>query len=150
MISIYTDGACSGNPGPGGYGVIIKKDEKVIELSQGYIRTTNNRMELLSVIKALEYIGDTQDDIIVTSDSKYVTDAYNAHWIEGWKKKNFKNVKNLDLWQRLITLTDKYKPRFVWIKGHAGHKENERCDELAVKAYSSKNILIDEGYSGLL
>jgi ribonuclease HI len=147
MISIYTDGACSGNPGPGGYGVVIKKDGKLIqELSGGYAHTTNNRMELMSVIVGLEYIKDLDDAVTVTSDSKYVTDAFNAHWITGWKKKNFKNVKNVDLWNRLIAISEKLNPKYVWIKGHAGHVENERCDVLGVEAYKSDKLQEDVGY----
>jgi len=146
MIRIYTDGAAQGNPGPGGYGTILKFGEHEKELSQGYRLTTNNRMELLAVIAGLEAITKTGLPITVVSDSKYVVDAVEKGWIWNWEKKGFKNKANVDLWKRFIPLYQKLKPKFQWIKGHAGHYENERCDQLAVAAASGSRLLRDEGY----
>ncbi len=145
-IIIYTDGAAQGNPGPGGYGVVLKFGDQEKELSQGYKHTTNNRMELLAVIKALEALKSTDYPVEIYSDSKYVVDAINKGWLRAWQKTGFKKKKNPDLWQRLIPLLNKYKPRFHWVKGHAGHAENERCDKLAVKAAQSNNLLEDKGF----
>ena len=145
-IEIYTDGACSGNPGKGGYGIVMKVPEKNYEkrFSKGFRLTTNNRMELLAVIVALEKLKSTENDIHIYTDSKYVADAINQKWIFGWIKKGFKNVKNPDLWKRLVPLIKAHKITFHWIKGHAGHPENEICDQLAVKASQSENLLVDE------
>ena len=145
-IEIYTDGACSGNPGKGGYGIVMKVPEKNYEkrFSKGFRLTTNNRMELLAVIVALEKLKSTENDIHIYTDSKYVADAINQKWIFGWIKKGFKNVKNPDLWKRLVPLLKAHKITFHWIKGHAGHPENEICDQLAVKASQSENLLVDE------
>ena len=147
-IHIYTDGACSGNPGPGGYGIVMEWVGKPYkkELSEGYIKTTNNRMELLAVIVALEQLKFDDLDITIFSDSKYVTDAVNQDWINTWKRRRFSNVKNPDLWRRFIKLYDVYKPKLVWIKGHNNHPQNERCDRLAVLASQKKDKLIDEGF----
>lgn len=146
MIKIYTDGAAQGNPGPGGYGTILKFGEHEKELSQGYRLTTNNRMELMAVIAGLEAITKTGLPITVISDSKYVVDAVEKGWIWNWEKKGFKNKANIDLWKRFIPLYQKLKPKFSWIKGHAGHYENERCDQLAVAAAAGARLLRDEGY----
>jgi ribonuclease HI len=146
MIHIYTDGAAQGNPGPGGYGAILKYGKHVKELSQGYRLTTNNRMELLAVIAGLEAIKKPEIPVTVTSDSKYVVEAVERGWIWNWEKTNFKKKANPDLWKRFIPLYHKYKPKFKWIKGHAGHSENERCDELAVMAAQGFNLLTDLGY----
>ena len=146
MIRIYTDGAAQGNPGPGGYGVILKFKDAVKELSEGFRLTTNNRMELLAVIKGLEAIRKDGISITIYSDSKYVIDAVEKGWIWGWQKKNFAKKANPDLWQRYIPLHQKLKPKFIWVKGHAGHPENERCDYLAVAAANSGRLLIDEVY----
>ncbi len=145
-IEIYTDGACSGNPGKGGYGIVMKVPEKKYEkrYSQGFRLTTNNRMELLAVIVALEKLKSTENDIHIYTDSKYVSDAINQKWIFGWIKKGFKNVKNPDLWKRMIPLIKTHQTTFHWIKGHAGHPDNEICDELAVKATQTEPLLIDE------
>ena len=145
-IEIFTDGACSGNPGKGGYGIVMKVPEKNYEkrFSKGFRLTTNNRMELLAVIVALEKLKSTENDIHIYTDSKYVADAINQKWIFGWIKKGFKNVKNPDLWKRLVPLIKAHKITFHWIKGHAGHPENEICDQLAVKASQSENLLVDE------
>ncbi|MGE0771439.1 MAG: ribonuclease HI [Cyclobacteriaceae bacterium] len=146
MIHIYTDGAAQGNPGPGGYGTILKYGKHVKELSQGFRLTTNNRMELLAVIAGLEAIKKTNIPVTVTSDSKYVVEAIEQGWIWNWEKTNFKKKANPDLWKRFIPLYHQFKPKFKWIKGHAGHPENERCDELAVMAAQSPNLLVDEEY----
>jgi len=146
MIRIYTDGAAQGNPGPGGYGVILKFNNAEKELSEGFRLTTNNRMELLAVIKGLEAIKKTGIPITIYSDSKYVVEAVEKGWLWNWEKKNFKDKANIDLWLRYIPLHKKLNPKFVWIKGHAGHPENERCDVLAVQAASEKKLLIDLPY----
>lgn len=144
-IEIYTDGACSGNPGKGGYGILMRVPEKKYQktFSEGFRLTTNNRMELLAVIEALEKLKNPENDVHVFTDSKYVADAINQNWIFGWIKKGFKNVKNPDLWHRFVPLFRKHKIEFHWIKGHAGHPENETCDQLAVKASQSENLKID-------
>jgi len=146
MIEIFTDGASSGNPGPGGYGVVLKYKQHRKEISAGYRRTTNNRMELLAVIRGLEAIKGEGKDILVYSDSQYVVKAVNEGWIWGWIKKNFKGKKNEDLWRQFIELYQKHKVKFKWLKGHAGHIENERCDQLAVVSAQGPGLLIDEGY----
>ena len=145
-IEIYTDGACSGNPGRGGFGIVMKVPEKNYEkrYSQGFRLTTNNRMELLAVITALEKLKSTENDIHIFTDSKYVSDAINQKWIFGWIKKGFKNVKNPDLWKRMVPLIKVHQTTFHWVKGHAGHRENEICDELAVKAAQTEPLLIDD------
>ena len=131
-IFLYTDGAASGNPGPGGYGVVLKCAGISKEMSEGFSRTTNNRMELLAVIKGLEAIRWDNAQVHVCSDSSYVVNAINKGWLENWKAKGFAKVKNPDLWIRLVP--QKHRVAFHWIKGHAGHPENERCDALAVAA----------------
>ncbi|KIA89956.1 ribonuclease HI [Kaistella jeonii] len=145
-IEIFTDGACSGNPGPGGYGIVMKVPEKNYEkrYSQGFRLTTNNRMELLAVITALEKIKSTENDIHIYTDSKYVVDAIQKKWLQSWVKIGFKNKKNPDLWKRMIPLLKDFKTTFHWIKGHAGHLENEICDQLAVKAAQTEPLQIDE------
>ncbi len=146
MIVMYTDGASQGNPGPGGYGVVLKYKQHRKEISQGFRLTTNNRMELLAVIVGLEAIKESGHEVTVYSDSRYVVDAIEKKWLWGWVKKNFAKVKNPDLWQRLLKVYTRHKVRFVWVKGHAGNPENERCDQLAVRAALSPDLLIDEGY----
>ncbi len=146
MITMYTDGASQGNPGPGGYGVVLKYKQHRKEISQGYRLTTNNRMELLAVIVGLEAIKEPGYEVTIYSDSRYVVDAVEKKWLLGWVKKGFAKVKNPDLWQRLLKVYNKHKVRFVWVKGHAGNPENERCDQLAVQAASAQPLLIDEGY----
>lgn len=146
MIRIYTDGAAQGNPGPGGYGVILKYKDHVKEISQGFRRTTNNRMELLAVITGLEAIRKEGIPVSIYSDSQYVVKAVEEGWIWGWEKKNFAKKKNADLWKRYIPLHKKYNPKFHWVRGHAGHVENERCDYLAVKAATSPGLHVDEEY----
>ncbi|HEY0743266.1 MAG TPA: ribonuclease HI [Chryseosolibacter sp.] len=146
MIRIYTDGAAKGNPGPGGYGTIMKYNDHVKELSQGYRLTTNNRMELLAVIAGLEAIKKEGIPVTIYSDSEYVVNAVEKGWIWNWEKQNFKKKANPDLWMRYIPLHEKFKPKFVWIRGHNGHPENERCDYLAVKASNGFDLLVDEEY----
>lgn len=146
MIRIYTDGAAQGNPGPGGYGVILKYNDHVKELSQGFRHTTNNRMELLAVITGLEAIKKEGIPVTIYCDSQYVVKAVEEGWLWNWEKKNFVQKKNADLWRRYIPLHRKFKPRFKWVRGHAGHVENERCDYLAVQAATSAGLLIDEAY----
>jgi ribonuclease HI len=146
MIRIFTDGAAQGNPGRGGYGVVLKFNDYVKELSQGYRLTTNNRMELLAVIRGLEAIKKEGIPVAIYSDSEYVVNSVEKGWIWTWEKKNFANKKNADLWKLYIPLHLKYKPKFHWVRGHAGHPENERCDYLAVKAANSGNLLVDVEY----
>lgn len=146
MIRIYTDGAAQGNPGPGGFGVILKFKDAVKELSGGFRLTTNNRMELLAVITGLEAIKKPGIAVTIYSDSKYVVDSVEKGWIWGWEKKNFAKKANADLWKRYIPLHQQFKPRFNWIRGHAGHPENERCDRLAVQAAQGYSLPADEGY----
>jgi ribonuclease HI len=146
MIRIYTDGSSRGNPGPGGFGTILKFNDKVKEISQGFRLTTNNRMELMAVIVGLESLKTTKIPVTVYSDSKYVIDSITLGWVFGWVKKGFKGKKNKDLWLRYLKLHPQFELKFVWVKGHAGHPENERCDQLAVDAAENKPTTIDEGY----
>ena len=146
MIEIFTDGSSRGNPGPGGYGIVLKKGKHYKELSQGFRKTTNNRMELLAAIIGLESVKGENQDITLYSDSKYVVDAINQKWVFGWQKKGFKDKKNPDLWRRFLKIYSKHKVKFEWVKGHDGHTENERCDKLAVAAATGENLLIDEGF----
>jgi len=137
-VNIYTDGACKGNPGPGGWGAILDYNGKRKELSDGEHSTTNNRMELSAVIASLSALTEPCE-VVLTSDSRYVVDAVEKGWVYGWKKRSWKKsdgspALNSDLWEKLLPLLAKHEVRFVWIKGHAGHPENERCDELAVAA----------------
>jgi len=146
MITLYTDGACSGNPGQGGYGLVLMNESHRKELSAAYRLTTNNRMELLSVIVGLECLKKEKTAVTVYSDSKYVVDAVEKKWVFAWEKKNFGKKKNPDLWIRFLKLYRKHTVKFIWIKGHADNKENERCDELAVKAAGGDNLKIDSWY----
>ncbi len=146
MIVIYTDGAAKGNPGPGGYGTVLKYKQHRKELSEGFRLTTNNRMELLAVIKGLEALKEPGQQVMIYSDSKYVVDAVEKGWIWGWVKKNFKDKKNEDLWRKFIEVYKKHEVKFQWVKGHAGNVENELCDRLAVKSAEGPKLLIDEGY----
>lgn len=150
MISIYTDGAAKGNPGPGGYGAVLKFGGHRKELAEGFRLTTNNRMELLAVIRALQELKSTEFPVQIYSDSKYVVDAIEKGWLWGWQKKGFKDKKNPDLWLRYIPLHLKYKPKFIWVKGHAGNIENERCDQLAVEAATAPNLPADQGYEAII
>lgn len=146
MITIFTDGAAKGNPGPGGYGTILDYKGKRKEISAGYRLTTNNRMELLAVIAGLEAIKTEGWQVTVVSDSKYVVDSVEKRWIDGWQKKGFKGKKNVDLWKRYLLVAKKHQIRFKWVKGHAGHPENERCDQLAVAASEGKKLLVDQAF----
>jgi ribonuclease HI len=146
MITIYTDGASRGNPGPGGYGVVMKYGELRKEISEGFRLTTNNRMELLSVIVALESLKKEGSPVTVYSDSKYVVDSVEKKWVFGWEKKSFAKAKNADLWIRFLRVFRKHHVKFVWVKGHASNVENNRCDELAVAASFHSHLKTDAGY----
>ena len=155
LVKIFTDGAARGNPdGPGGYGTILryvdtKGEVHEGEYSQGYVRTTNNRMELMAAITGLEAL--LRPCIVeLYSDSKYLTDAFNQHWIEGWIRKGWKRgknepVKNIDLWKRLLKAKEPHEVTFIWVKGHDGHPENERCDRLATSAADGDGLITDPG-----
>lgn len=147
-ILIYTDGSSRGNPGPGGYGVILhlNNSQYYKELSQGYRKTTNNRMELLAAIVGLEALTKEGLTVLVVSDSKYVVDAVTKKWVFGWERKRFAGKKNPDLWIRFLKVYRKHQVQFQWIKGHNNHPMNERCDFLAVEASKKNNLLIDEWY----
>ncbi len=153
LVKLYTDGAARGNPeGPGGYGAVLEYVDKqnqlhTKELSQGYVKTTNNRMELMAVVAGLEALN-CACDVEVYSDSKYVVDAFNQRWIEGWLSKGWKRgknepVKNVDIWKRLLAAKEKHNVRFNWVKGHDGHPQNERCDELATTAADGNDLIED-------
>lgn len=145
-INLYTDGSSRGNPGPGGYGVVLKCGPHYKELSAGFECTTNNRMELLAVIVGLEAIKRQNAQVNVYSDSSYVVKAVTEGWLVKWQQKGLGKQKNADLWERFVNIYSKHQVRFFWIKGHAGHPENERCDALAVKAATSSELLKDNGY----
>lgn len=146
QITIYTDGSSMGNPGPGGYGVVMMAGPYRKELSQGYQLTTNNRMELMAVIVALEALKIQQSEVIIYTDSQYVINAVEKKWVFNWEKKYFSGKKNADLWMRFLKIYRCHNVRFIWVKGHAGNRENERCDCLAVTAAQSSNRLDDAGY----
>ena len=143
MIELFTDGASSGNPGPGGYGVILRSGKHYKELSEGFRKTTNNRMELLAVIKGLESIKKLAQAVTIYTDSKYIIDSVDKKWVFGWVKTAFKGKKNKDLWIRFLNVYKQHTVKFIWVKGHSGHPENERCDELAVIASKQKELFID-------
>lgn len=145
-IEIFTDGSAKGNPGRGGFGAILRYKGKVKELSQGFRLTTNNRMELLAVIVALESLKTNEIPVKIYSDSKYVLDSITKNWIFNWQKTGFKGKKNADLWKRYLLLHPKFNLEFEWVRGHNGHSENERCDFLAVNASDVGNLLVDEQY----
>ena len=151
-ITIYTDGSSLGNPGPGGFGCVLLAGSYRKEISEGYRLTTNNRMELLAVIKGLEAIKWENAEVHVYSDSSYVVNAINKGWLENWQRKGFAKVKNPDLWMRFAAVYKKHRVAFHWIKGHAGHPENERCDRLAVAAgagavAAGRTLPPDPGYN---
>ena len=143
MIEIFTDGAAKGNPGNGGYGAILRFNGKEKELAEGFRLTTNNRMELLAVIVALESLKTNKFPIHIYSDSKYVIDSIFKKWVYSWQKKGFKGKKNIDLWKRFLEVSNGLNITYHWVKGHAGHIENERCDQLAVDAALSDNLKVD-------
>jgi len=146
-ITLYTDGAARGNPGPGGYGVVLLSGKLRKELSHGYKKTTNNRMELLAVIVGLEALKIDNSNVNIFTDSKYVADAVEKGWVFIWEKKGFKKKKNPDLWRRFLKIYRKHRVKFTWVKGHANIPENERCDRLAVEASLGENLSIDAGYN---
>ncbi len=157
LVKIYTDGSARGNPdGPGGYGTVLhytdaKGNLHVREYSQGYVRTTNNRMELMAAIVGLEALN-RPCQVELYSDSQYLVNAFNQHWLESWQKKNWKRgknepVKNVDLWKRLLAAKAPHDVKFIWVKGHDGHPQNERCDELATTAADGTELIVDEGVS---
>jgi ribonuclease HI len=148
-ITIYTDGASSGNPGPGGYAVVLISGKHRLEKSEGFRLTTNNRMELMAVIAGLEALKIPGSRVIIYTDSKYVADSVEKGWVFRWESKAFKNKKNPDLWVRFLKIYRKHKVRIVWIKGHADNKENELCDRLAVDAYSKGQLQEDSGYTAV-
>ncbi|MCL2561292.1 MAG: ribonuclease HI [Rikenellaceae bacterium] len=146
QVTAYTDGSALGNPGPGGYGVVLLAPPRHRkELSAGFRRTTNNRMELMAVCVALEALR-TPCEVTVYSDSRYVVDAVEKGWVFGWEKKGFSGKKNPDLWMRFLAVYRRHRVRLVWVKGHAGNPENERCDALAVAAAGGRELAEDEGY----
>ncbi len=153
-VELYTDGACSNNPGPGGYGIILRYDSHRKELSAGYRLTTNNRMELLAAIKGLEALKEPCD-VTLYSDSQYLVNAIEKGWAErwqaaGWMRNKKEKAVNPDLWEMLLDLCKVHKVRFEWVRGHAGHDENERCDELATSAAHGSDLAVDEGYEKAL
>jgi|TARA_Y100000994_G_C15518733_1_gene370728 ribonuclease HI len=145
-IKIYTDGSSIGNPGPGGYGIILYWEGKIRELTGGYRKTTNNRMELLAVIIGLESLRYKPSNVTIFSDSKYVIDSIEKKWVFNWEKKNFKGKKNHDLWKRLLEIYREHEIKFSWIKGHNNHPQNERCDFLALQSAKGSSLSIDEFY----
>ena len=154
-VTIYTDGACQNNPGPGGFGIVLMFEDSTGKVHQkniakGYQNTTNNRMELLAVIEALNSLSKPCN-IQLYSDSKYVIDSINQKWLDGWQAKNWKlntknPVKNIDLWKKYLLASKDHDIEFIWVKGHNANKYNELCDKLAVEARLAGNLLIDEGY----
>jgi ribonuclease HI len=148
QVHIYTDGAAKGNPGPGGYGVVMEMVGTPYkkEFFEGFRHTTNNRMELLAVIVGLEKLKAPKTSVLIVSDSKYVVDSVEKGWVFGWEKKYFKDKKNPDLWMRFLKIYRQHHVKFMWIKGHNNHPQNERCDELAVMASQQKKLNIDTFY----
>ncbi len=145
-IIIYTDGSAKGNPGRGGYGVVMLSGKHRKEISKGFLLTTNNRMELLAVIVGIENVKKLNSKIVVYSDSKYVVNAIEKGWLFDWQKKNFKGKKNPDLWIRFLSVYKKHSIRFLWVKGHNNNVENERCDRLAVSAAEGADLVSDVWY----
>ena len=145
-IIIYTDGSAKGNPGRGGYGVVMLSGKHRKEISKGFLLTTNNRMELLAVIVGIENVKKLNSEIVVYSDSKYVVNAIEKGWLFDWQKKNFKGKKNPDLWIRFLSVYKKHSIRFFWVKGHNNNVENERCDRLAVSAAEGADLVSDVWY----
>ena len=153
QVTIYTDGACTGNPGPGGYGTVLIFDDNRRELSGGFRLTTNNRMELLAAIEGLEALKESHQ-VTLYSDSRYVVDGMSKGWAEKWRKNGWRRNKreraiNPDMWGRLLDLCEKHEVEFRWVRGHAGNPNNERCDQLAVAASLQNNLPPDQGYQGV-
>lgn len=148
-VVVYTDGGASGNPGPGGYGALLMSGEHRKEMSGGFRRTTNNRMELLAVIVALEALKRPGFEVDIYSDSKYVVDAVEKRWVFAWEKKNYREKKNPDLWKRFLVVYRTHKVKFHWVKGHAGNPNNELVDQLAVQAYQKGHLGVDKAYEAL-
>ncbi|MCG9881744.1 MAG: ribonuclease HI [Bacteroidia bacterium] len=148
-VTVYTDGSARGNPGNGGYGIVLLSGQHRKEMSAGYRLTTNNRMELLAVIVALESMKMPNLDITVYTDSKYVCEAVEKGWVFNWVRTGFKDKKKSDLWKRFLAIYPKHQVKFKWIKGHAGHPMNERCDQLATAAADSGQLLVDTWYEEL-
>jgi ribonuclease HI len=146
-VIIYTDGAARGNPGPGGYGVVLISGKHRLQISEGFRLTTNNRMELMAVITGLEALKKSGSDVTVYTDSRYVADAVEKGWVFQWESKLFKKKKNQDLWIRFLRIYRRHNVRFIWIKGHASNPENELCDNMAVQASGKADLLEDSGYS---
>lgn len=146
MIQIFTDGSSKGNPGPGGYGIILRFGQVNKEISEGFRYTTNNRMELMAVIVALENLKSKQYPIEIYSDSKYVIDSITKGWVFNWHQKGFKGKKNSDLWLRFLRIYKGFNIKYIWVKGHNGHPENERCDQLALNAATNSAFSIDVNY----
>lgn len=149
-VTIYTDGACKGNPGPGGYGCVLTFDKRRCELSGGFSKTTNNRMEIIAAVKALEKLK-FPCAVEIYSDSKYLVDSMTNGWAlrwraNGWMRNNKDSAQNHDLWKRLLELSEIHQVKFIWVKGHAANEENNRCDQLAVSASNEKDLPVDEGY----
>ncbi len=152
-IYIYTDGGCSGNPGPGGYGTVILDGDDYQELSEGFQRTTNNRMELLACIVGLQTLKNNEKPVQIFSDSSYVVNSITKGWARGWQKRGWRKsdgeqASNIDLWKLMLVLCEQFEVSFTWVKGHAGHDLNERCDRLAVAASQQLDLKVDEGFSG--
>ncbi len=147
-ILVFTDGSSRGNPGPGGYGIVMQVQGTIYkkEFFKGFRRTTNNRMELLAVIVALEKLTKANQEVLVTTDSKYVVDSVEKKWVLGWEKKQFKGKKNPDLWKRFLKIYRKHNVSFQWVKGHNDHPQNERCDFLAVQASKTTELKVDTFY----
>jgi ribonuclease HI len=151
VITVFTDGSALGNPGPGGFGIVLISGHFRKEVSAGYRLTTNNRMELLSVIVALEMLKNPGCEVTIYSDSKYVVESVEKRWVFGWVKKGFAGKKNADLWRRFLVIYPNHKVKFIWIKGHANSAENERCDRLAVAAANNKaQHQVDVGYEAAI
>jgi len=149
QVVMYTDGSSRGNPGPGGYGIVLTFGKHRKEFSEGYRLTTNNRMELLAVIRGLQALTKEGIHVTVYTDSKYVCDAVEKGWVFAWQKKNFAKKANPDLWREFLQIYPKFKVKFKWVKGHAGHPMNERCDQLATEAADSGDWKIDTGYEAI-
>jgi ribonuclease HI len=145
-ITIYTDGAARGNPGPGGYGVVLISGKHRLEKSEGFRLTTNNRMELLAVITGLEALKKPGSNVTIYTDSRYVSDAVGKGWLSRWEAKSFRKIKNPDLWTRYLNISRKHNVEIIWIKGHSGNPENELCDRLAVESSLKKDLSEDTGY----